>query len=562
MFWHGSVRSRSSRDALVIDDAYEFQALRTSTTIRLVKVLAEKVNGCIACKVYYFDEKQQKSLKYHALSYLWGDPKPTRKIYLQDEGKEWRPFPLHENLWQFLDHAWRRRWFGQLFWTDHLCLDQKGHEEISQQVPRMHAIYRNAELVVIWLRLKKEEQRGLRRVVRSGDRLRYMPKALRGLMQQRLSSCQDAIWSAMENPYWERVWIVQEVVVAKKVCVTAGDISIGLDELRALVDPFRKARFPTGKASMWVLCEMRAAGGRMPLWYILRDFMGYQSSRPVDRVYGLLGMVEDREDGSSPAENIQVDYDKPILHVLLDAMFESSPPMREYRLATLCLGPWNTYDSLSLLEDYMASDKTTQRHKVFAELALEAFQAFNIIKSVPGAPHPYLMSDLMDELFSLASSWEPNRHQRAALIGLLLARWSRVPLEYWRGYRQLNGEMPSPWRCAAHRYRDRAHTGHESHRAVAVLTTRTGWDHEGVVDACGYQPWESRKCDGSTMICAFPEIQLRLLIKPSLFPGNKGWLSLDNVKSGPSGLAQLGENLTTISSRGDDVGTDEKPHYG
>lgn len=67
----------------------------------------------------------------------------------------------------------------------------------------------------------------------------------------------------------------------------------------------------------------------MPLWRILRDFVGYQSSHPVDRVYGLLGMVEDHEDGSSPAEKIQVDYDKQMLHVLLTAMFDSLPPLTE-----------------------------------------------------------------------------------------------------------------------------------------------------------------------------------------------------------------------------------------
>lgn len=546
MFWRGSGRTRSSRDELIAGDPYQFQALSTSTTIRLIKVSPQKVRGCIACSVYHFDEKQQGAIKYHALSYLWGDPNPTRRIYLKDQGSEWRPFPLHENLWQFLDHARRRKLFDQLFWTDHLCLDQGGHDEISQQVPRMHAIYRNAELVVVWLQLREEEQDALRRVVRSRHRPRLMPGARHGVLQERrLASCQDAIWGAMENPYWERVWIVQEVVVAKRVRVTSGDISVGLDELRSLLDPFRQARFPSGKPSMWVLCEMRAAGGKMPLWRILRDFTGYQSSRPVDRVYGLLGMVEDDKDGSSPAANIQVDYEKPILHVLLDAMFESSPPLREYRLATQCLGPWNTYDSLALLEGYIASGTTTQRHRGFARVALHAFEAFNIIKSVPGAPHPYVMRDLMDKVFSLAGSWDPTRHQRAALIGFLLARWSRGALGRWTAHRWLRGEeSPSPWLCAAHRHDEGAGGdgvrggGRELYQVVAFLAVRTGWAHESVIDACKYQ---SRGCDGSTMVCAFPEVGLRLLIKSSMNRGGKGWLSLDRLESGFSGLAQLGE---------------------
>lgn len=529
MFWHGSARVNSSQDGLVTDDPYQFQALSTSTTIRLIKVSRERVKGCIACRVYHFEEKQQESIKYHALSYLWGDPKPTRKIYLQDRGNGWRLFPLHENLWQFLDHAWRRKLFDHLFWTDHLCLDQAGHEEISQQVPRMHAIYRNAELVVIWLQLKKQEQNALRKVARLCDCPRLMPKSLNKVMQGRLFAHQDAIWGAMENPYWERVWIVQEVVVAKRVCVTTGNVSVDLDRLRALVDPFRQARFPAGKPSMWVLCDMRAAGGKMPLWKILRDFTGYQSSRPVDRVYGLLGLVADHRDGSSPAENIQVDYDRPMLHVLLDALFESSPPLTEYRLAAQCLGHWNNYDSLSLLEGYIASSTTMPRHKDFAKVALQTFEAFNIIKSVPGAPHPYRTRDLMDAIFRSASwtGWEPSWGQSAALIGLVLARWSRGTLDHWKAHRQRRGDAPSPWRCATHRSRDGGRVAPGSHQLVGFIVTWTSWGREGAMEACGLQ---SQSCDGTTMTCEIPGTQLRLVLKSALSGGRKGWLSFERVE--------------------------------
>lgn len=533
MLWRESPRGRSRQNVLGTEDPYEYRELSTSTAIRLIKVSPERVNDCIACKLYHFDEKQQSTIKYHALSYLWGDPKSTRKIYLQDQGNAWRSFPLHENLWRFLDHAWRHRLFHRYFWTDHLCLNQNGHEEISQQVPRMHAIYRNAELVLIWLQLTEAERRGLQKVARSRDRRKLIPKACHGVMQRRLSAHQDAIWSVMENPYWERVWIVQEVVVAKQVCVTSEDISIELEDLRAVVDAFRKTILAPGnmKASLWVLCDMRAAGGKMPLWRILRDFTGYQSSRPVDRVYGLLGMVADHDDGSSPVDNITVDYDRPMSHVLLDAMFESSPPLTEYRMATLCLGPWNTYDSLSLLESYIMSSKTIQRHKDFAQLALEAFEAFNIIKSVPEAPHPYHLRDLIDNLFSSAArtDWKPTCHQSAALIGLLLARWSKGPIDLWKARRERRGEAPSPWRCAVHRSLNGGYVDLGAKEVVAGLTTtRRAWDRKVVVDACGEQ---SETCNGSTMTCEIPLIGLRLLVGPPVNTGGVACLSLHRIES-------------------------------
>ncbi|KAK2606540.1 hypothetical protein N8I77_005282 [Diaporthe amygdali] len=535
----GSTWSKSAQNGLVTEEPYLYHALSSSSAIRLIKVLRQKVNGCIACRVYQFDEKQQTTIKYHALSYLWGDPKSTRQIYLKDQGQEWCPYPIHENLWRFLDHAWQRKMFDRFFWTDHLCLNQNGHEEISQQVPRMHAIYRNAELVLIWLQLDKQEQGALRKVVKAHNRPKFMPKFWHSVVQKRLSSHQASIWRVMENPYWGRVWIVQEVVMAKRVCVTCEDISIELDELRALLDPFREARFPPGRPSMWVLCDMRAAGGKMPLWRILRDFTGYQSSRPADRVYGLLGMVADHDDGSSPVEIIHVDYDKPVLYVLLDAMFESSPPLAEYRLATLCLGPWNTYDSLLLLKGYISSSTTISRHKDFATYALQAFEAFNIIKSVPGAPHPYHMSDITDDLFTSAAErdWKPTWRQSAALIGILLARWTRSPIDHWKAHRQRRGEVPSPWRCATHRSLNGEHADLGSYEVVTRLPTKRSWDHkgarnwdcEGVVSACGEQ---SQSCDGSTMTCEMPQVGFRLLVQPAINDEGEGYLSLYREEPG------------------------------
>ncbi|KAI7774391.1 uncharacterized protein LA080_008818 [Diaporthe eres] len=346
----------------------------------------------------------------------------TRQIHLQDQGNGgWRPFPLHENLWQFLDRTWRSKRFRQLFWTEYLCLDQNGHEEISQQVPRMHAIYRNAELVVIWLQLKQEEQKGLRKAVR-WFHPKLKPKVLRRVVKERLFLYRDAIRAAMENPYWRRIWIVQEVVVAKKVCVTTGAMSIDLDDVRFLVDSSIKRRFWKPGPSLWELCDMRAVGGKIPLWRMLRDFGEYQSSRPGDRVFGMLGMVEDREDGSSPVENIQVDYNKPIFHVLLDAMLESSPPLTEYSMTILRLDHEQFLNGFSLLKGCIGEINTTGRHRDFARIALQAFEVFSIIKSARDGHHGDYTPSVLECLFSSVAEtdWRPTLRQSAALFGLLL----------------------------------------------------------------------------------------------------------------------------------------------
>lgn len=539
MFWHGLTRTRPNQDDLATDDPYQFQPLSASTTIRLIKVVRKKVNGCIACKIFHFNEKQQEAIKYHALSYVWGDPKPTRQIYLQDQGNEWHPFQLHENLWHFLDHTWRTKGFNQLFWTDYICLNQKDPEEISQQVPRMNAIYRNAELVVIWLHFDPEEHdpKALRKVMRWGNCLKLMPKVMHRQIQERLFKYTYTVLYAMRNPYWKRIWIVQEVVVARKVCVTSEDIRITLDDLRVLADLYVKFMGDWGqRPSMWLLCNMRAAGGRIPLWRILKDFVEYQSSRRVDRVFGMLGMVEDNEDGTSPVENIRVDYNRSLSQVLLDAVFESSPPLTEYMVMIRCIGEF-PQGSL-VLEDYIRLE-TMERHRDFAEIALQAFEAFSIIMWVPSAPDHHTMSEWMDGLFSAAAGtgWRPTLRQNAALIGLMLSSWGwgGTPRRILDGQRVDGGHLVSPWRCAAHGSHDEGHAGLGSYKMVADVLA-WGWDRGSIVNVCGQQ---SESCKGSVIACEISRSGLRLRVEPGVSRADASRVSLYCLKGDLKGRSQI-----------------------
>lgn len=67
---------------------YDYRHLRTSSTVRLIEVMHEKVDGCIACKIHIFDIQQQPGIKYTALSYIWGDPGQVRQIFLADGGDD------------------------------------------------------------------------------------------------------------------------------------------------------------------------------------------------------------------------------------------------------------------------------------------------------------------------------------------------------------------------------------------------------------------------------------------------------------------------------------------
>ncbi|KAF8846443.1 HET-domain-containing protein, partial [Acephala macrosclerotiorum] len=123
---------------------YTYQPLKTPSSIRLLKLLPGYVHGMISCTIEEFRDVERPD--YHALSYCWGDPKPTRKILLNNHERG-----LHENLWQFLHQTLDAGRCSPYYWTDSLCLDQSKTEELKQQVPRMGIMYTNAALVVVWL---------------------------------------------------------------------------------------------------------------------------------------------------------------------------------------------------------------------------------------------------------------------------------------------------------------------------------------------------------------------------------------------------------------------------
>lgn len=142
------------------------------------------------------------------------------------------------------------------------------------------------------------------------------------------------------NEYWKRVWVLQKVVMARNVCVVYDKISIDLDGLWSRAERCmsyldrceqKVESWDKDHPTMWRAYHIRRSGGKIPLWQIQSGFRGYKSSQDSEKVYGLLGMIAVNDDGTSPVENIHVDYEKPPAHIWLDVLFKSSPPWTHLR---------------------------------------------------------------------------------------------------------------------------------------------------------------------------------------------------------------------------------------
>ena len=280
-------------------------------------------------------------VQYHALSYTWGDTRDLETIRVNG-----RPFKIRQNLFLFLATAQLQELRHDL-WIDQLSIDQNQRTERNEQVAIMAEIYSKAAKVIVWLGygLEMEEAvltdiRDLAELPRSLDlstnQFTNPPVGQHGLQFELLLKLLGSnLLSLFENPYWSRLWIIQELVMAREIELQAGDVRISWSHFHAIRDHFGKQRtimsatddFPRDEQmserpgrvtqlpeNIEYLVGIAMTGrSHAPLFDILQRFCHAECEDPRDKFYGLLAIID--LDAAIP-----VDYNKSTAEVYLDVV--------------------------------------------------------------------------------------------------------------------------------------------------------------------------------------------------------------------------------------------------
>lgn len=199
--------------------------------IRLVRIKPSSISDAkIECELVSVYLQTQPRLE--ALSYFWGDPNITAPILLN--GVEWQVPANLEPALRRLRHEDRER----LIWIDSLCINQADADERVSQIGLMHQIYRGPTQVVVWLGDcdAEDQDAGLQMLeyLSSGTQwIELFPnlddmrgatndtsKCVEGLSMiegEYLEPPIDQMSELLESPWWERLWTLQEVVLAQKI---------------------------------------------------------------------------------------------------------------------------------------------------------------------------------------------------------------------------------------------------------------------------------------------------------------------------------------------------------
>lgn len=124
---------------------YQYRPLSSEANeIRLLSLLPAKFEDPIYCEVLH-ESLDNKDLKYHTLSYVWGDPVVKSPILVEGHLKE-----VTTNLRHALQHL-RKEERELVIWVDAICINQQDSDEKTQQVGMMGNIYKRCEGVYTWL---------------------------------------------------------------------------------------------------------------------------------------------------------------------------------------------------------------------------------------------------------------------------------------------------------------------------------------------------------------------------------------------------------------------------
>lgn len=231
---------------------------------------------------------------YTAVSYVWGMGRAADFVYVNEQS-----FAVNTNLWSCLHYValWKkadRPWDTWLWiWVDAVCIDQNDEQEKSRQVGMMEQIYSRAEEVIAWL--------GLQRLP---FRLQWREEWHEQGRQMRLRTAEVEDWSLSENlldiaerPNWTRTWIVQELLLARRILLLISDVCFEFDYLAE--------RVKQGHASETadldrVLAYVKARDVESQLTAHslldrLREFGGCQCSDPRDKVFAMMSLVREDE---------------------------------------------------------------------------------------------------------------------------------------------------------------------------------------------------------------------------------------------------------------------------
>ncbi|KAF2104388.1 hypothetical protein NA57DRAFT_70595 [Rhizodiscina lignyota] len=330
----------------------------------------------LKCTVQHLSLDDEECPEYMAMSYAWGDPTATHTIRLHDDivsvpanaelairglvniqthlssnHTERQSGKIESSKPSWTSRELRK---GFIVWIDAISINQLSVDERNSQVFLMQHIYARASHVVIWLGEDSDGTTGA--AIRSMNHIfdyvfdqikdkddtqsyekmssylwRYSEDGHRKIRYSDLEFLDDsaidwpAIRSFFSSPWFLRLWVIQEVVLARHnvLCIRGKWhimwFAVGFTaRLMESGKWFYKAGGPLqGVSNAADIFDLQFSHKSVP--GVLTNSVTFKATEPKDKVYGLLGLLQNVKDFQNISHHLIPDYSKSLAEVYIGA---------------------------------------------------------------------------------------------------------------------------------------------------------------------------------------------------------------------------------------------------
>ncbi|KAK7191622.1 hypothetical protein PSPO01_02071 [Paraphaeosphaeria sporulosa] len=345
---------------VVLDGPYPYTALDpTKSQIRILELYSAPSSADTLFASLKNIDLAEPPVTFTALSYCWGPPIMDHFIVVDNY-----QVPITKSLDSALRYlrdfytdgisVWEK-----YLWIDQLCINQSDLDERSSQVSLMRRIYKKAENDHVWL---GDESDTSSKAIDLLTILGAPPENAPGEAIQYLSLSEADVklnWMALGSfftrPWFERVWIRQEIALHEKVLLSCGnktlDIAV-LEPALLMIDHVKSMGYDSASWSTghtykpgqlpWdyhpsKLIQLRKATGSGAHWVqlgqLIQDVRGCEAKDTRDMVFSIIGMAD------PGAFTIMPDYRGDLRSIYITAAKHALCEEKDLDILAVCQNP-------------------------------------------------------------------------------------------------------------------------------------------------------------------------------------------------------------------------------
>ncbi|KAF5626154.1 hypothetical protein F52700_8871 [Fusarium sp. NRRL 52700] len=294
--------------------------------------------------------EDDRSPQYESTSYTWagenGDSSRCRPLYI---GRYWDVALQTQNCWSMLESL-RLPIGTRAVWVDAICINQSDIDERNSQVMKMSLRYKNCFRVVVYL---------------GPDMATSIPASYPAQKELVLSSSKlsgitpESFRELLYRRYFSRIWVVQELVLARRVAFQIGDTEYWMDSTTMESLEANNDWNWNSTTAPWLQNVSLERLQETNILHILRATHMCHCADPRDRVYGILSLLTN----NSADSVLRADYSLSFREMVIGLFSYTFLELRDLRVLRFAAGLHNYSKLPSWMPDLSLSTYDTSPQK-------------------------------------------------------------------------------------------------------------------------------------------------------------------------------------------------------